>query len=309
MTTTDAHSLLAGPREDFVCLTVREQHSFFADDGFLWIPDALSPEQVARIVDEMGGNAAPNRLEFDEHWPGGTLAEIITCPAVMGAVRAYYGDDIRFFKGVFATWIQQSDENLARGRQILHRDYTGFEPPEDAAQHAGVVVQRRLLFHRPGRSTRGRCGSFPEATASPTCGTAARWRRMPPRRAWCLRSAGDAVLFHCRTIHAGGVMRSRRPRPSAFLSYRPGWAAPLSTGRRVAGARHAWRLARAAKAARGSERRPAGRSGGHHQSRLTPAPDLAGSPSRRRCGRTVELPVEQVAEDHVRLRLDLGLLV
>ena len=42
-----------------------------------------------------------------------------------------------------------------------------------------------------------------------------------------LAKAGDAVLFHCRTIHAGGVMRSRRPRPSAFLSYRPGWAAPL----------------------------------------------------------------------------------
>ena len=43
-----------------------------------------------------------------------------------------------------------------------------------------------------------------------------------------LAKAGDAVLFHCLTIHAGGVMRSRRPRPSAFMSYRPGWAAPLS---------------------------------------------------------------------------------
>ena len=43
-----------------------------------------------------------------------------------------------------------------------------------------------------------------------------------------LAKAGDAVLFHCLTIHAGGVMGSRRPRPSAFLSYRPGWAAPLA---------------------------------------------------------------------------------
>ena len=93
----------------------------------------MSPEQVARIADEMGGDAAPNRLEFDQHWPGGTLAEIISCPAVIGAVRACYGGDIRCFKGVFATWVQQSDENLARGRQILHRDYTGFEPPRTRA--------------------------------------------------------------------------------------------------------------------------------------------------------------------------------
>ena len=226
MTTTDAHSLLAGPREDFVCLTVREQHSFFADDGFLWIPDALSPEQVARIVDEMGGNAAPNRLEFDEHWPGGTLAEIITCPAVMGAVRAYYGDDIRFFKGVFATWIQQSDENLARGRQILHRDYTGFEPPEDARNTQAswcnvgfyfidLTVDEGPLWVVPGSHR------FPDLRNRSSLEAHAAEARM------VLARAGDAVLFHCRTIHAGGVMRSGRPRPSVFLSYRPGWAAPL----------------------------------------------------------------------------------
>ena len=42
-----------------------------------------------------------------------------------------------------------------------------------------------------------------------------------------LCKAGDAVMFHNRTMHAGGVMQSGRPRPSVFLSYRSGWAAPM----------------------------------------------------------------------------------
>ena len=35
------------------------------------------------------------------------------------------------------------------------------------------------------------------------------------------------MMFHCLTMHAGGVMQSGRPRPSFFSSYRPAWAAPL----------------------------------------------------------------------------------
>ena len=227
MTTAEAGCLQAGRREEFARLTVREQHAFFAENGFLWIPDAVSPEQVARIADEMGGDTAPNRLEFDEHWPGGTLAEIISCPAVIGAVRACYGGDIRFFKGVFATWVQQSDENLARGRQILHRDYTGFEPPEDPRNTPAswcnvgfyfidLTVDEGPLWVVPGSHR------FPDLRNRSSLENYAAEARM------VLAHAGDAVLFHCRTIHAGGVMRSRRPRPSAFMSYRPGWAAPLA---------------------------------------------------------------------------------
>ena len=228
MTTADVDCLQAGWREDFAGLTVRDQHAFFAENGFLWIPDAVSPEQVARIVDEMGGDAAPNRLEFDEHWPGGTLAEIISCPAVIGAVRACYGDDIRFFKGVFATWVQQSDENLARGRQILHRDYTGFEPPEDPRNTPASWCNRRLLFHRPDGRRRAAVGRSRKPSLSRRAepqlpgelcrrgahGAGARWRR------------GAVPLPDHPRGRRHGVRR--RPRPSAFMSYRPGWAAPLA---------------------------------------------------------------------------------
>ena len=227
MSATGADSLLAGRREDFAGLTVREQHAFFADNGFLWIPDAVTPEQVACIVKEMGGDETPSRLEFDEHWPAGTLAQIIPCPAVLGALRACYGGDIRFFKGVFATWRQQSDDNLARGRQILHRDYTGFAPPEDPRNTQAswcnvgfyfidLDVGEGPLWVVPGSHR------FADLHNRNSLEVHAAEARM------VLAKAGDAVLFHCRTIHAGGVMGSRRPRPSAFFSYRPGWAAPLS---------------------------------------------------------------------------------
>ena len=37
---------------------------------------------------------------------------------------------------------------------------------------------------------------------------------------------GDAVLFHCFTVHAAGTNRSRDTRHALFYSYRPGWARP-----------------------------------------------------------------------------------
>lgn len=45
MTTADVDCLQAGRREEFARLTVREQHAFFAENGFLWIPDAVSPSR------------------------------------------------------------------------------------------------------------------------------------------------------------------------------------------------------------------------------------------------------------------------
>ena len=226
MTANATEALQVGRRKDFAGLTVREQHAFLVENGFLWVPDAITPEQVARIIDEMGGAEAPNRLEFDEHWPGGTLAEIIASPKVIAPLRACYGHDIRFFKGVFATWTSQSEENLARGRQILHRDYTGFEPPVDARNtqaswcNVGFYLIDLQVDEGPLWVVPGSHRDADKRHRLELDGRAEEARMV-------LAQAGDAVLFHSTTMHAGGVMQSRRPRPSAFLSYRPGWAAPL----------------------------------------------------------------------------------
>ena len=97
------------------------------------------------------------------------------------------------------------------------------------AQHAGVVGATWASTSSTLKSAKGRCGSFPAATASPTCATATPSRCTPPRRAWCLAKAGDAVLFHCRDHPRGAASWARGARGRArFFSYRPGWAAPLS---------------------------------------------------------------------------------
>ena len=53
--------------------------------------------------------------------------------------------------------------------------------------------------------------------------------RMAPRAVRVCPAAGDAVIFHCRTAHAGGGWAPGsmpQGRPGAFHSYRAAWAAP-----------------------------------------------------------------------------------
>ncbi len=39
----------------------------------------------------------------------------------------------------------------------------------------------------------------------------------------------DGILFHCFTIHAGGILPTAEPRHAVLDSYRPGWAQPVGS--------------------------------------------------------------------------------
>ena len=122
-------------RSLFVGMSPSQQLAYYSEFGCLLIPDAVDPDQVARVLEANEKGETPVRGDYQDEWPG-----------------------------------SHRMENNRQGHDLEH-----------------VAGDAKMI----------------------------------------LAKAGDAVMFHCCTIHGGGVMQSQRARPSVFLSYRPGWAAPL----------------------------------------------------------------------------------
>ena len=172
---------------------------------------------------EAAGN---NRYDFIERWPGPALEGLICSPALLAAARQCYGDDLRFFKAVYAEWRDPNEATLKLGRQRLHRDYTPH--PQDGDFRNSCASWCNIAHYLIDLEVdEGPLWVVPRSHHLPWEAQRSDYEEFAGDARMVLARAGDAVMFHNRTLHAGGVMRSGRPRPSVFLSYRPAWAAPL----------------------------------------------------------------------------------
>ena len=88
-------------RELFVDMSVEQQQRYFAEWGFVLLPGIVTPEHIERIIAEEEGE---NRYDWIARWPGPAQEDMITQPRLLEAIRRCYGEDIRFFKSVYAEW-------------------------------------------------------------------------------------------------------------------------------------------------------------------------------------------------------------
>lgn len=226
MTDTPANEKVLD-RSIFVDMTLVEQHQYYSEYGFVLLPTIVSAEQIAGVVVEAeAGNYSHH--DYIKGWPGPVLEQLIANPKLLQPLRRFYGEDLRFFKSVYAEWRDADEGKKQLGRQNFHRDYNP-EPVDGDYRNScacwcnvgqyliDLDIDEGPLWVVPGSHkmawTLGRSNLEHFADDA----------RM------VLAKAGDAVVFHNFTMHAGGLMRSGRPRPSIFQSYRPGWAAPLAT--------------------------------------------------------------------------------
>ena len=211
-------------RPPFVEMSPEQQQRYFAEWGFVLLPGIVTPEHIERIIAEEEGE---NRYDWIERWPGPAQEEMITQPRLLAAIRRSYGEDIRFFKSVYAEWREINEETRERGRQILHRDYDPGAPGHGDFRNscaAWVNVGHYLIDLDIDE---GPLWVVPGSHRLPWVDARGNFEHHADDARMVLCKAGDAVMFHNRTMHAGGVMQSGRPRPSVFLSYRAGWAAPM----------------------------------------------------------------------------------
>jgi len=211
-------------RSIFTAMTPGQQQQYFAEFGLVLLPQIISAEQIERIAAEAGGL---QRYDYIERWPGPALEELITNPKLLQPLSRSYGADLRFFKSVYAEWRDDNADKKQRGRQALHRDYTP-EPGDGDYRNSCASWCNVGHYLIDLDVDEGPLWVVPGSHALDWSHGRSNLEHFADDARMVLAKAGDAVMFHNRTMHAGGVMQSGRPRPSVFQSYRPGWAAPLA---------------------------------------------------------------------------------
>ena len=81
-------------RSVFTNMTPGQQQHYFAQFGFVLLPNIVSAVQIERIATEAGGL---QRYDYIERWPGPVLEELITNPKLLQPLELAYGTDLRFF--------------------------------------------------------------------------------------------------------------------------------------------------------------------------------------------------------------------
>ena len=197
-------------RTPFVEMSPEQQQRYFAEWGFVLLPGIVTPEHIERIIAEEEGE---NRYDWIERWPGPAQEEMITQPRLLAAIRRCYGEDIRFFKSVYAEWREINEETRDRGRQILHRDYDPGAPGHGDFRNscaAWVNVGHYLidldidegpLWVVPGSHLSGR---QPDLAAKSIAATG---------------PAGTALLCDGRIWHGTGANTSKRPRRAVLTTF------------------------------------------------------------------------------------------
>lgn len=209
---------------NWAAMSTSEQRDFFAENGFLVIPSAISPEQLEQIHHEIKINGLTGTTE--NIWAAESLLPLIENEKLLSALRSIFGDEVRFFKGAYAEYAPSDIPGEKPRRKALHHDYGIGERIGDFRNscaswvNVGYYLTDLTLEHGPFWVVPGSNRTYHLAPESDLEFTGDDARMI-------LVKAGDAILFHCLTVHASGTNVSDRTRQALFYSYRPAWARPI----------------------------------------------------------------------------------
>jgi ectoine hydroxylase-related dioxygenase (phytanoyl-CoA dioxygenase family) len=209
------------PPDVFRDMTPEAQRASFGENGFTVVPGAIKPDHLAEILSDI------DRLGWGEKeanfWSSPAVARLVENEAVVAAVRNIYGPDIRFFKGVYVARPPAQRSSGELGRQGLHIDYSTAENAQDFRNFSASWVNIGFYF-TDLTPDHGPLWVVPGSNHRYELGPGRSLEHLADDARMVLVRGGDAVLFHCFTVHAGGYNYSQASRRALFLSYRPVWA-------------------------------------------------------------------------------------
>ena len=214
---------------DYRRLSLGEQMRRIEVDGYVVLPDLLTPDQVAALKAETAflPTKAVDYSEYQRNCPnvqfrGGRITDLIANPPAIAFLKAMFGDDV-----VMMTYSYARSEPGHPGIS-LHADgqpygsrifgYEGSCPwlirvlyylddlTEDVSPFR-VVPRSQLSMH---------------ADANPY----KRYQEHPEELAVTAK-AGSAVLINHRVFHGNYPNTGDRPRELLAIAYRPAWAGPI----------------------------------------------------------------------------------
>ncbi|HET9713100.1 MAG TPA: phytanoyl-CoA dioxygenase family protein [Pyrinomonadaceae bacterium] len=207
---------------DWARMSALEQRDFFAENGFLVIPQAIKSSELKKIHSEIVSCGLTGTTE--DIWDAPSLLSLIENEKVVAALQIIFGEDIRFFKGAYVEAPPEPKEKSER--HWLHVDYGIGERQGDFRNscaswiNVGYYLTNLTPQHAPFWVVPGsNCWYhfIPEAYME----------YLDDKARMVLAKAGDAVLFHGLTVHATSDNASQEKRQALFYSYRPAWARPI----------------------------------------------------------------------------------
>ncbi|OLE51703.1 MAG: hypothetical protein AUI36_18570 [Cyanobacteria bacterium 13_1_40CM_2_61_4] len=202
-----------------------EQRSFFSENGFLVVPNAISSDQLADIHMEIKAYRFKGTTE--DIWAAPSVPPLIENEKVLSALQSILGEEVRFFKGAYVETPPIGIQGKAQERKALHVDYGIGENIGDARNscaswiNVGYYLTDLTLEHSPLWVVPGSNRNYHVVPTDDM-------EYMANEAKMVLAKAGDAVLFHCFTVHAASLNVSNDTRHAFFFSYRPAWAKPIA---------------------------------------------------------------------------------
>jgi SAM-dependent methyltransferase len=208
---------------DWTGMTLEQQRRFYFENGFLLVPQVVAPDHLAAILREVDTHGLKGTTEHIWHAP--SVPPLIENDTLLTVLRAVLGEDIRFFKGAFVETPTEPRGANATTRKALHADYGIGEQQGDFRNscacwiNVGIYLTSMTADHAP-------LWVVPRSHCFYNLTPCQDMEHLAPAARMVLAKAGDAVLFHSSTIHAGSHNFSDRARKAFFFSYRPRWAKP-----------------------------------------------------------------------------------
>jgi SAM-dependent methyltransferase len=202
-------------------MTPADQARFFNENGFLVLPGALTKEEVQQAIAEIGTYGLKGTTE--DVWRAPFARRLVTNHKLLPALKAIFGEDIRFFKAAYVETPPDRRAAIDQQRKALHVDYGIGEPEGDFRNSAASWVNVAFYLtdlsaeHSPLWVAPGSNREYAVVPASDL-------ERFRKSAKMVLARAGDVVIFHSNTVHAASHNFSNETRHALFYSYRPGWA-------------------------------------------------------------------------------------
>ena len=209
---------------NWAAMSPAEQRAFFAKNGFVGVSEAIPAEELGKIhrdIEKIGLTGLTEHI-----WGVPSFAPLIENKKVLSALRNIFGDEVRFFKGAYTDSPPRGIVGKESTRTGYHVDYGGGEATGDFRNSCAswINVGYFLTELTPENSPLWIAPGSNRNYEIIPCSNLEYWDK---DARMVLAKAGDAILFHCLTVHAGGYNVSNDLRRAVYLSYRPAWARPV----------------------------------------------------------------------------------
>ena len=216
---------------DWGALTLAQRIRSIELEGFVVLPDLLSPQQLAAIRDELDRlptkavDYSPNQRGYsDVQWTASPATiETIAHPEILGFLQSLFGDELICTSCTFTV------ADPGHPGVVVHTDAQPCGSKIFGMQASSPVLAR-VLYYLDDLTTE--CSPFKVIPRSHLClhrdaNPYHRYLRHPDERMVRCK-AGSAAIINQKVFHGNYPNYSDSPRRMLAIAYRPAWAGPIN---------------------------------------------------------------------------------